>query len=186
MSSTITSGHTSLMPGTQLPSVTLPLTTGESHDIAKTSGKNRLVIVYRGAFCPFCTNSLKNIQQKLSKLADANIDVLALSADPADVAKKFADENNLTFPVATGLKEADMRALGLYVSDPKDYQPQTYRFAEPAYFLITSEGKIRYICVSSFPMGGRPNVEDIIMGVEWVEGEIKRNPAFQDVIWGSK
>ncbi len=95
-------------------------------------------------------------------------------------------DNDFKFPFACELKEQQMRSFGLYVSDPKDYQPQTHRFCEPAYFLLTPENKIRYACVASFPMGGRVNVDDLLKGVNWVIGEIERNPAFQDVIWGSK
>ena len=40
--------------------------------------------------------------------------------------------------------------------------------------------------VASFPMGGRPNVDNLIAGVQWVEEEKQRVPAFADNIWGSK
>ena len=39
----------------------------------------------------------------------------ALSADPHERARAQVDEGKLGFPVAYGLREEQMRALGLYV-----------------------------------------------------------------------
>ena len=99
---------------------------------------------------------------------------------------QFAAAKELTFPVACGLTEDNMRSLGLYVSDPKDYQPQKHRFSEPAYFLLTGDNIIKYVCVSSHPMGGRVNIDALLMGIAWSEQELQRNPAFSNVYWGSK
>jgi len=119
-------------------------------------------------------------------LAAADIDVVAVSADPVDISLAFAEKAGLTFPMACNLSETQMRLLGLYISDPKDYQPQTHRFAEPAYFLLDSDNTLRYLSYGSHPMGGRVNVDNLLAGLAWVKEETARNPAFQDVIWGSK
>ncbi len=79
-----------------------------------------------------------------------------------------------------------MRSLGLYVSDPKDYQPQKYRFSEPGYFFLTKDNIIKYICIASHPMGGRINVDALLAGLNWSEEQLKINTAFENVIWGSK
>ena len=79
-----------------------------------------------------------------------------------------------------------MRKLGLYVSDPKDYQPQTHRFSEPGYYFLTKDNIVKYVCISSHPMGGRINVDALIAGINWSEQEQKTNPAFSTVMWGSK
>ena len=123
---------------------------------------------------------------KLSALKDASIEVVAVSADPVDVSASFVAANGLAFPVACGLSEDNMRTLGLYVSDPKDYQPQKHRFSEPAYFVLTRDNIIKYVCISSHPMGGRINVDALLAGVNWSEQELKKNPAFSNVMWGSK
>lgn len=44
-----------LMPGTQFPSIKLETSEGETIDLgASIDGKRKLVVIYRGQFCPFC------------------------------------------------------------------------------------------------------------------------------------
>jgi peroxiredoxin len=81
----------------------------------------------------------------------ADIQVLAVSSDPVQKSKAFAEQLGLKYPVACELQESQMRELGLYISDPKDYQPQDYRFSEPAYFVLDPSGKIRYILFITLP-----------------------------------
>jgi peroxiredoxin len=129
---------------------------------------------------------MKQLAEKLDLLTANKIELVVVSADSVAISEAFAATHGLTFPVGAGLTESQMRDLGLYVSSPKDYQPQDHLFSEPAFFLLTPTGIIRYVEVASFPMGGRPNVDNLIAGVQWVEEEKQRVPAFADNIWGSK
>lgn len=83
--------------------------------------------------------------------------------------------------------EAQMHAMGVYVSDPRNYQPFDWRFAEPAWFLLgpAPEGTIKYVDVSSCPLGGRVNVDHLLAGMAWVEQNTKEHPEFASVVWGS-
>ena len=49
--------NTKLIPSTQFPSTIVKLLDGSVVDLA-ANGKYRLVVVYRGAFCPFCRGEL--------------------------------------------------------------------------------------------------------------------------------
>ena len=129
--------------------------------------------------------TLTEVQAKLSTLEANGIEVLALSADKAEAAQALVDELQLTFPVAYGLEEDAMYQLGLYVSDPTNYIPQTHRFSEPAYFFLTTENKIQYVSIASHPMGGRVNVDHLIAGYQYSTQRAKDEPAFGLVIWGS-
>ena len=80
-----------------------------------------------------------------------------------------------------------MRALGLYVSEPTNYISQTQKFAEPGYFYLNHhDGVIKYINISSHPMGGRINVDNLIAGVTFSRQNEIDHPEFKSVIWGSK
>lgn len=92
----------------------------------------------------FHTGTLIDLNSKADDLQKAKIQIVAVSADPLHKSKAFAEELGLKYPVACELRESEMRGLGLYISDPKDYQPQDYCFSEPAYFLINPSGKIRF------------------------------------------
>ena len=178
--------HLTLLPNTQFPQIDVTLTDGESVTLSARTGNAKLVVVYRGQFCPFCLGTLQHVQSKLGELRSSQIDIVAVSADSVDVARSFAETSGLTFAIAAGLTEAQMHTLGLYISDPKDYQPQTHRFAEPAYVPLDADNTIRYLCYGSHPMGGRVNVDSLPAGVNWVKDEGERNAAFKDYKWGTK
>ena len=78
-----------------------------------------------------------------------------------------------------------MRTLGLYVSNPTHYIEQSFRFSEPAYFFLTPDNTIKYLCISSHPMGGRVNIDDLSAGYSWSLQNAKEHPEFAKVVWGS-
>ena len=81
---------------------------------------------------------MKNAKFKNAAVAGAGLDLVVAWADPVDVTAKFVTAQGISPELAfgAGLKEADMRALGLYVSKPRGYWTQEYNFAEPAYFVL--------------------------------------------------
>ena len=81
-----------------------------------------------------------------------------------------------------------MRTLGLYVSDPTEYVPQTFCFAEPAYFFLDRDNIIRYSDLSSHPMGGRINIDNLLGGLAYVQGRIndEKDTFNKKYIWGNK
>lgn len=63
-------------------------------------------------------------------------------------------ELGFNFPVGYNLTKAQMKELGVYISDPKDYQIHLNRvFSEPAWFFLRPDGVVKYIDVASMPMG---------------------------------
>jgi peroxiredoxin len=132
--------------------------------------------------------TLKDLQAKLPALEAAGWELLAVSADPADVSARLAAELGLTFPLACGLDARGMHALGVYVSDPKNYQPQAYAFAEPAYFVLdgNNDGVIKYRAEASHPMGARPDVEALLAGWAWSRQHAVEHPEYATHVWGKK
>ena len=57
------------MPGTQFPSINLETTDGETINLGSTiDGKRKLIVIYRGQFCPFCQGMSYEIELFLSLL----------------------------------------------------------------------------------------------------------------------
>ena len=83
-------------------------------------------------------STIKAVSDKIPAVAGAGLDLVVAWADPVDVTAKFVTAQGISPELAfgAGLKEADMRALGLYVSKPRGYWTQEYNFAEPAYFVL--------------------------------------------------
>lgn len=127
------------------------------------------------------------LEAKLPALSAAGWDVLAVSADPVAVSAAFVAELGLSYPVACGLTVDQMRQLGVYVSDPKNYQPQTYAFAEPAFFVLDgASGVIKYRAEASCPMGARPDVDALLMGFAWSKQNAVEHPEYAGHVWGNK
>ena len=79
----------------------------------------QLVVVYRGLHCPLCKNYLAKLQELEPIYSELGVDVVAVSGDPMEKAQAFAEEKELTIDMGYGLSVAQMRSLGLYVSDPR-------------------------------------------------------------------
>ena len=104
-----------------------------------------------------------------------------------DVSTPYVAQLGLTFPVASALSEAHMRALGVYISDPKHYQPQSFAFAEPAWFVLDgASGAIKYRAEASCPMGARPDVDALLMGFAWSAQNAIEHPEYVGHVWGAK
>lgn len=125
----------------------------------------RMLVVYRGKHCGMCRKYLAELESMRGKFSGAGIDVFALSADPAEKARAQVDEDKLGFPVAYGLREDQMRALGLYVSPPQPDDGVTWPFAEPGVFVINPEGRVQVVNVSNAPFA-RPALGTMLEGIE--------------------
>lgn len=85
---------------------------------------------------------------------DAEVRVVALSADGEDGAREMAADEDLSFPVLYGLDVDDMNArLGLYI----EKGDRTH--LQPAQFVLDPAGRIRFASYSSGPVGRLSAVE---------------------------
>eukprot|EP00286_Rhodomonas_abbreviata_P015635 CAMPEP_0181335374 /NCGR_PEP_ID=MMETSP1101-20121128/26795_1 /TAXON_ID=46948 /ORGANISM="Rhodomonas abbreviata, Strain Caron Lab Isolate" /LENGTH=209 /DNA_ID=CAMNT_0023445485 /DNA_START=15 /DNA_END=644 /DNA_ORIENTATION=+ len=81
-------------------------------------GRRKLVVFYRGYFCRFCMQSLKEINDRASTLSAAGVDVVAVSSDCPEVAETMVRDLGLQkISIACDLSEQQMHRLGLFVSD---------------------------------------------------------------------
>lgn len=150
-----------------------PITTLKTlGDTEVTLGKpvdNRwqLVVVYRGLHCPVCKKYLGQLNDMKKDFEKFNVQIITVSTDPEEKARKFADEVGLDIDVAYGLTIERARELGLYISTPLDSTETDQPFAEPGLFLIRPDGGLHVAEVSSAPFC-RPDLAFIKMGVEYV------------------
>ncbi|KAJ3119502.1 hypothetical protein HK100_000286 [Physocladia obscura] len=174
-----------LLPGQTFPDLTVTLTTGEQ-EVVKSDGKNaKLIVVYRGAFCPFCNATAEELKKGLPKLKENGIDVIMLSADLLDVAKKFVADHSLDFPVGHSLDEAQLKTLSTYVSSPTNYIEQKQIFSEPAWFLLEANNKIKYVEYGSTSFSARPNIDKLLAGYNYSKKRAQEYPEFGKVVFGS-
>ena len=93
----------------------------------------------------------------------ANIAVVAASSDPQDKAAEHAA--TLPFPIGWGVDQATIESLG-------GYWEANRKFAQPAEFLLTPEGKIAQLSYSDGPLA-RTEVEDVLKYVGFLAKRAK-------------
>ena len=128
----------------------------------------QMVVVYRGKHCPICRTYLKKLNALINEFGQAGTDVVAISSDPKDKAESEAREEEWHFPVGYDLSPEQMRALGLYISEPRSPQETDRPFPEPGLFIINPEGKVHIVDVSNAPFA-RPDLDQVLKGLKFIQ-----------------
>ncbi len=159
-----------LSSGNKLPEIKLSLVGGGTVTlgIPEKNGNWHLIFVYRGKHCPLCKKYLEKLQPLKDKFLAIGSEVIAVSGDPEEKAISMVDSIGLTFPVAYGLSIEQMRALGLYISNPRSTQETDRPFPEPGMFAVNSEGKVQLIDISNTPFN-RADPDELLDTVEWIQ-----------------
>ena len=158
---------TKLSAGSAFPSTPVATVGNGTVDIASQSGW-RMLVVYRGKHCPLCKKYFKTLDGMLGELTAAGVSVLAASADPKEKAEADLASEGWRFPVGYGLSMEQMRALGLYISEPRSPQETDRPFAEPGLFVINPEGRIQITDISNAPFA-RPDLTGILNGIKLIK-----------------
>ena len=158
---------TKLAAGAVFPSLPIALAGGGAIDIAATPGW-RLLAVYRGKHCPLCKRHLKTLEGLAEEFKAADVSLLAVSADSRDKAEADVAAEGWHFPVGYGLSVDQMRALGLYVSEPRSPQETDRPFAEPGLFVINPEGRVQIVNISNAPFA-RADLASVLAGIKLIK-----------------
>jgi peroxiredoxin len=155
--------------GDPFPALELTLTDGKRLRLpADLTHPFNVVLVNRGAWCPFCTMQLKAFQMGLSKLVQEGIGVISLSTDTHEKASAAVTENRLEFPVAYGASvDAVAEALGVFY-DPKPMHTPPYFHS--AGFVLAPGGKVLNAVYSSGAIG-RLVWQDVLGLVQYVKSQ---------------
>ncbi|WP_442481864.1 peroxiredoxin-like family protein [Aeoliella sp. SH292] len=82
------------------PDATLESWDGKKVTLSDLWKEKPLVLVwYRGGWCPYCNLQLRAMQKKLEALGGAGGQLVAISPELPENAKKTAEQNKLSFPV---------------------------------------------------------------------------------------
>ena len=156
---------TQLFPaGKAIPSMTFETVGGEPVTVGDVNNRWTLFVVYRGKHCGRCKPYLSKLEGMKVAWEEAGFDIVVVSADPRDKAKADVEQHGWTFPVAYGLDENQMRALGLYISSPLTASETDRNFAEPGIYCIRPDGTALLIAVSNGP-SARPDLDQLLDGM---------------------
>ena len=149
--------------GKQIDPLTLSTTDGRTLTVGQPKDRWTMLFVYRGRHCPRCKRFLNKLNAALSEWTSV-LDVIVVSADTRERAVADKDEFLWNFDLCYGLTESQMRALGLYVSDPLSDAETTHRFAEPGAFGLRPDGTLMLVDISNGP-AARPDLAELLDGM---------------------
>jgi len=153
--------------GDLFPRLELTLTDGRRLTIPNELPRPyNVVLVNRGAWCPFCAAQLRAFQVGVGRLADEGIGVVSLSADSPDQALAMVAEHQLGFHVACGASVAGIaELLGVYY-EPHPTSGAPYFHA--AGFVLGPGGTVLLAVYSSGAIG-RLVWQDVLGYVRYVK-----------------
>ena len=161
--------HPKPQPGNAFPAISVPNLNGGEMVLGQPADGATwgLVIVYRGKHCPLCHRYLTGFAPIAERLAAIGVSVQVVSGDGEEKARAFAEETGLEVPLGYGLSVPQMRALGLYVSDPRSPQETDRPFPEPGVFAVNPDGDLQIVDISNAPFA-RPDLDALTRGLEFI------------------
>jgi peroxiredoxin len=154
-----------LQNGELFPSLGIPAIGGGTILIPQSlRGSHGVVLIYRGAWCPYCQAQLGGFQRANGKLAEAGVKVVALSVDDEATTTRTIEKYKLRFPVGHSANADEVAALtGAYTNDAPRYLQSTG-------FLLGPDGRVLNAVYSSGPIG-RLVAEDVIGMVTYLKSK---------------
>jgi peroxiredoxin len=150
---------------------------------AALGGRTAVVVLYRGAWCPYCNLALRAYQDDLvPTLADKGVALLAISPQKSDGSLTAQEKNALTFTVLSDPGNKIANRLGVMTAPPDDAQaaqramgldlPEvnadgTHGIPMPTVVIVDPTGVIRWIDVHP-NYTTRTEVSDILAALDTV------------------
>lgn len=158
-----------LKAGDTFPKIEATLLDGSVVTLGKPQeqGAWQAVFVYRGKHCPLCTKYLNEVESYKQAFLDAGVEVLAVSADSKQQLQEHVTQLDVSFPIAYGLSEQQMKELGVYISVPRSEQETDHNFSEPGLFVVNENGELHVVDLSNNPFI-RPELGALTRGLAWI------------------
>ena len=169
--------HLTIKSGSRFPNTLVKTLDGKEINLAEMNQAAdwKMVVVYRGRHCPFCTKYLNKLEGYKERLASNGVEVIAVSADSKEQLESHLTYLDISFPIAYGLTFEAMQMLGLYISKPRSEKETDHPFAEPGLFVINDKGQIHIVDISNAPFA-RPELETMVSGLEFIKAPENNYP----------
>lgn len=100
--------------GDEAPLFTLPTADGGEVSLEALRGRSVVVYFYPAAMTPGCTTQATDFRDNLTPLREAGFEVVGVSPDPVTKLDGFAEQEGLTFPLASDTDHAVLEAYGAW------------------------------------------------------------------------
>lgn len=156
---------TRLQNGQAFPAFDVPAVGGGKISVPQSSlGSYGVILIYRGAWCPFCQAQLAAFQRAIEGLTKIGIKIVAFSVDDEATTVETIEKFKLSFPVGHSA-EADKVAsiTGAYTNEAPLYLQSTG-------FLLAPNGRVLNAVYSSGPLGSLV-AEDVAAMVAYLKSQ---------------
>ena len=160
-----------IKPTEKFPNVKFKLINDMAWELEKQEPESfTLLVFYRGYHCPVCRKQLTDLKAKLNDFTERGINVIAVSMDSEERAKKTGEEwKTGSVPIGYGMNEETARSLGLYISNAiSDSEPKV--FSEPGLFLVKKDGTLYCSSIQTMPFA-RPSFDDLLGAIDFVKSK---------------
>ena len=129
-----------LTSGDDAPAFTLQDSTGNNVSLTDFRGRNVVVYFYPAASTPGCTKEACDFRDNIASLQGAGYDVVGISPDPLPKLVKFAEKEELNFPLLSDEDHSVAESYGAW-GEKKNYG-KTYEGLIRSTIVVGPEGKI--------------------------------------------
>lgn len=129
-----------LTAGDKAPDFTLPTSTGKQVSLSDFRGRHVVVYFYPAAGTPGCTKQACDFRDNLGELDGAGYQVLGVSPDKPEKLAKFAEAEQLTFPLLSDPDKTVLTEWGAF-GEKKNYG-RIVQGVIRSTFVIDPEGTI--------------------------------------------
>lgn len=133
---------TRLEPGQPAPDFTLDDQHGTAHTLSSLRGSRAILYFYPAAMTPGCTTQACDFRDNLASLQGAGYQVLGVSKDSVEQLAKFAERDQLTFPLLADPELTVHQAYGTW--GEKKLYGKTVEGSIRSTFVIDEQGVITH------------------------------------------
>lgn len=129
--------------GKPAPTISVIDTKKETKTIKQLSGENGLIILFfRSAdWCPFCKKHLIELNNHSSDFTKLGYGLAAISYDNVSILEKFAQQQNISYPLLSDQKVATMKSYNI-VNNDYSVGDDNYGIPYPGVVVIDKAGNI--------------------------------------------
>ncbi len=157
-----------LKPRKKVPSLQVDLINNTHWKIEdQNPGNFTMIVFYRGLHCPICKKQLEELASKLDLFVKKGVNVLAVSCDTEETAKRTGEKWNVpSLPIGYEMTIEKAREWGLYISTAKD-DKEPEHFSEPGIFLIRPDQTLYFSSVQTIPFA-QPKFDDVLNAIDYI------------------
>lgn len=167
-----------LSPGRSVAEVTLLTAQNQRIRLKDLYASGPIVVTfYRGGWCTYCNDALKEWDGKLDELRATGADFIAITPESPEFALKTGDENEVDFTILSDPDNSAAQAFGVgFQLDPATISRYRgfginlastnasgqWTLPHPGTFIIDRDGIVRYSYVSADFVNGRADPDQVI------------------------